>query len=155
MVKRTKINPRQNNHFATCRPNFRSSVLLERIELSGTVFSSRGEGKKFLELPWVKRQIKQKLGFTPYQGTLNVMLSEESVKRKKLLEKAHSIKVCPADGYCSGALIKAFIGKLECAIVVPEVAGYPKGVLEIIAPVNLRETLQLEDGGEVTVTVIL
>jgi len=128
---------------------------LKRVELNGTVFSSRGEGKKFLELPWVKRQIKQKLGFTPYLGTLNVMLSEESVKRKKLLEKAHSIKVCPADGYCSGALIKAFIGKLECAIVVPEVTGYPKGVIEIIAPVNLRETLQLEDGGEVTVTVNL
>jgi riboflavin kinase len=128
---------------------------LKRIEFNGKVFSSRGEGKKFLELPWVKRQIKQKLGFTPYAGTLNVMLSEESVKRKKLLEKAHSIKIYPADGYCSGKLIKAFIGKLECAIVVPEVAGYPKGVLEIIAPVNLREALQLEDGGEVTVTVNL
>jgi riboflavin kinase len=128
---------------------------LKRIELSGKIFSSRGEGKKFLELPWVKRQIKQKLGFTPYLGTLNVMLSEESVKRKKLLEKAHSIKVYPADGYCNGTFIKALIGTLECAIVVPEVAGYPKGVLEIIAPVNLRETLQLEDGGEVTVTVIL
>jgi len=155
MVKRTKINPRQNNHFATCRPNFRSSVLLKRIEFSGTVFSSRGEGKKFLDLPWVKRQIKQKLGFIPYSGTLNVMLSEESIKLKKLLEKAHSIKVCPTDGYCSGTLIKAFIGTFECAIVVPEVAGYPKGVLEVIAPVNLREQLQLEDGGEVTVTVIL
>jgi riboflavin kinase len=128
---------------------------LKRIELSGKVFSSRGEGKKFLELPWVKRQIKHKLGFTPYPGTLNVMLSEESVKRKKLLEKAHSIKVCPADGYCSGTFIKALIGTLECAIVVPEVPAYPKGVLEIIAPVNLRETLQLEDGCEVTVTVIL
>ena len=128
---------------------------MKRIELNGTVFSSRGEGKKFLELPWVKQQIKQKLGFTPYPGTLNMMLSEESVKRKKLLEKAHPIKVFPADGYCSGTLIKAFIGKLECAIVIPEVAGYPKGVLEIIAPVNLRETLQLEDGGEVTVTVNL
>jgi riboflavin kinase len=128
---------------------------LKRIELNGTVFSSRGEGKKFLELPWVKQQIKQKLGFTPYPGTLNMMLSEESVKRKKLLEKAHPIKVFPADGYCSGTLIKAFIGKLECAIVIPEVAGYPKGVLEIIAPVNLRETLQLEDGGEVTATVNL
>lgn len=155
MAKGTKITLRQNNHFATCRPNFRSSVLLKRIELNGKVFSSRGEGRKFLELPWVKRQIKQKLGFTPYPGTLNVRLSEESVKRKKLLEKAQSIKVCPADGYCSGTLIKAFIGKLECAIVVPEVAGYPKEVLEIIAPVNLRETLQLKDGGEVTVTVNL
>ena len=128
---------------------------MKRIELNGKVFSSRGEGRKFLELPLVEQQIKQKLGFTPYLGTLNVKLSEESTKRKKLLEKTRAIKVCPADGYCSGKLIKAFISKLECAIVIPEVAGYPKRVLEIIAPVNLRETLQLEDGGEVTVTVNL
>jgi riboflavin kinase len=128
---------------------------LKRIKLSGTVFSGGGEGKKFLDLPWVKRQIEEKLGFVPYHGTLNVVLSEESVKRKKLLEKARSIKVCPSNGYCNGALFKAFIDTLECAIVVPEVAGYPKGVLEIIASVNLKETLQLEDSDEVTVTVNL
>lgn len=128
---------------------------MDKIKLSGTVFSGGGKGKKFLELPWVKRQIEEKLGFTPYPGTLNVKLSEENVKHKKLLEKAHSIKVCPAEGYCSGMLIKASIGTLECAIVVPEVAGYPKDLLEIIAAVNLRETLQLEDCYEVTVTVNL
>jgi riboflavin kinase len=128
---------------------------LKKVELSGTVFSGGGEGKKFLGLPWVNQQIEKSLGFVPYPGTLNVMLSEESAKRRKLLEKVPSIKICPADGYCNGLLFKVFIGTLECAIVVPEVAGYPKDVLEIIASVNLRETLQLEDGGEVTVTVNL
>jgi riboflavin kinase len=126
---------------------------LKEVKLSGTVFSGGGEGKKFLALPWVTQQIKEKLGFTPYPGTLNVKLSAESMKHRNLLEKAHSIKVCPAEGYCKGLLIEAFIGNLECAIVVPDVAGYPKNVLEIIAAVNLREVLQLEDGSEVTVTV--
>jgi len=128
---------------------------LERITLCGTVFSGGGEGKEFVDLPWVKRQIEETLGFIPYSGTLNLRLSEKSVKRRKLLEKAHSIKVCPAEGYCNGVLIKASIRALECAIVVPEIAGYPKNVLEIVASVNLREKLQLEDGGEVTVTVNL
>ena len=128
---------------------------MERIELNGKVFSSLGEGKIFLELPWVKRQIKQKLGFTPYAGTLNIRLSDESANQRKLLENAAFMKIRPAEGYCNGKLIKASIGKLDCAIVVPEVAGYPKGAIEIIAPVNLRETLQLEDGGEVKVSVNL
>jgi riboflavin kinase len=128
---------------------------MEKINLTGTVFSGGGEGKKFLELSWVKQQIKQKLGFAPYPGTLNVMLSKESATRRKRLEKAHSIKICPADAYCTGALFKAFIGTLQCAIIVPEVEGYPKALLEIIAPHNLREALQLEDGSEVTVTVNL
>jgi riboflavin kinase len=134
---------------------FRSNGLVERVTLCGRVFSGEGEGEKFVDLPWVKRQIEAKLGFIPYSGTLNLRLSEESVKRRKLLEKAHSIKVCPAEGYCNGVLIKASIGTLECVIVVPEIAGYPMNVLEIIASVNLREKLQLEDGAEVAVSVNL
>ena len=128
---------------------------MKKIKLSGKVFSGQGEGEKFLELPWVKRQVKEKLGFIPYHGTLNVRLSEESAKRRKLLEKATSMKVCPAEGYCSGKIFKAFVGVLECAIVIPEVAGYPRDVLEIIAPANLREKLQLADGDKITVTVNL
>ncbi len=128
---------------------------MKKIKLSGKVFSGRGEGEKFLELPWVKRQVKEKLGFIPHHGTLNIMLSEKSAKRRKLLEKATSMKVCPAEGYCSGKIFKAFVGVLECAIVIPEVAGYPRDVLEIIAPANLREKLQLADGDKITVTVNL
>ena len=126
---------------------------MKKIVLSGTVFSGGGEGKKFVDLPWGKRQIEETLGFIPYSGTLNLRLSEESEKSRNLLEKAHSVKVCPSEGYHSGEIIKTSIGTLKCAIVVPEIAGYPKNVLEIIAPVNLREKLQLEDGAEVTVTV--
>lgn len=128
---------------------------MKTIKLSGKVFSGRGEGEKFLKLPWVKRQIQEKLGFIPYHGTLNVRLSEESTKHRKLLEKAPSTKICPAEGYCTGIILKAFIGGVECAIVIPKVAGYPRDVLEIIAPANLREKLQLEDGAEITVTVNL
>jgi riboflavin kinase len=128
---------------------------LKKIKLSGKVFSGRGEGEKFLEMPWVKRQIKGKLGFTPYLGTLNVRLFEENAKRRKLLEKATAMQVCPAEGYCSGKIFKASVGVLECAIVVPEVPGYATDILEIIAPANLREKLQLADGDQITVTVNL
>jgi riboflavin kinase len=128
---------------------------LKKLKLSGKVFSGQGEGTKFLDLPWVRRQVKEKLGFTPYHGTLNVRLSEESAKRRQLLERAASMTVCPAEGFCTGKIFKAFVGELTCAVVIPEVSGYPADVLEIIAPVNLREVLQLVDGDEVTVTVSL
>ncbi len=119
------------------------------------MFFGKGEGKEFLDLPWVKQQIEEKLGFTPYPGTLNIQLTTEGANRRKLLEKIQSIKVYPADGYCTGLIFKAFIGKLECAIIIPQTTDYPKDILEIIAPSNLREKLQLEDGDEITVTVSL
>jgi riboflavin kinase len=128
---------------------------MKKIEFSGKVFSGKGGGKKFLELQWVKRQINAILGFTPYAGTLNIRLSDKSAEQRKLLENAASLTVRPAEGYYSGKLFKASIGMLECAIVIPEVAGYPENILEIIAPVNLREKLQLADGDEIAVTVSL
>jgi riboflavin kinase len=126
---------------------------LKKKEFSGRVFSGRGEGEKFLELPWVKQQIEEKLGFTPYNGTLNLRLSEQSVKRRRLLEMAASLEVCPAEGYCLGRVFRASVVGLGCAVVLPAVAGYPEDVLEIIAPVNLREEVRLVDGAEVVVTV--
>ena len=126
---------------------------MPKILFKGTVFSGTGEGRKFIDLPWVKQQIKEKLGFTPYSGTLNIRLSKDSVKQKKLLESAKRMEINPEKGYCTGLLIKAKIGSLECAIVVPQVPNYPSDVIEIIAPVYLRERLSIADGSEVAVTV--
>ena len=128
---------------------------MKRIELIGTVFSGQGNGRRFLELPWVKRQVMEKLNFSPYSGTLNLKLNEESMKKRKLLQKAPAEIIFPAKGYYKGALFKTYIGILECAIVIPEVPEYPDDLLEVIASENLRKLLQLEDGCEVTVTVSL
>lgn len=128
---------------------------MKRIKLTGKVFSGTGEGRKYLTLPWVKRQIEEKLGFTPYPGTLNILLSEESARRRKLLETTDAMKIHPAEGYCSGLLHKAYIEEVECAIVIPEVAGYPRDYLEVISADYLRAKFQLEDGDIVTVTANL
>ena len=126
---------------------------MKRIKLTGKIISGAGEGEKFVSLPWVKRQIEEKLCFAPYPGTLNMILSEENTKRRKLLETVSSTEICPVKGYSSGMLYKAQLGKLECAIVIPEVANYPEDCLEIIAAENLREKLKLRDGNIITVTV--
>ena len=128
---------------------------MKRIELKGLVFSGEGSGKKFVDLPWVSQQISEKLDFIPYSGTLNLRLNEKSLKWKKLLEKTPTEKIVPVKGYFNGALFKAFIGILECAIVVPLIPDYPEDLLEVIASVNLRKALELEDGCEVKVTVNL
>ncbi len=124
------------------------------VRLKGNVFSGTGEGAKFVELPWVKKQIEEKLGFTPYPGTLNMKLLENSVNLKKLLKRAKPIEILPNKGFCRGKCFKAHLANgLDCVIVLPEVISYPDNVIEIIAPVNLREKLQLKDGDIVEVMV--
>ena len=126
---------------------------MPEITLEGTVFSGTGEGKKFIDLPWVKAQIEAKLGFTPFSGTLNLHLTQQSTEQRKLLEKAKTQEIIPASGYCRGLLVKATIGNVGGAIVVPQIPSYPSSVLEVIAPVCLRERLNLSDGSTVAVTV--
>jgi riboflavin kinase len=126
---------------------------LPQLTFKGTVFSGNGGGRKFISLPWVKRQIREKLGFTPYSGTLNIRLTKESVRQKKLLKKAEKFEISPVKGYCTGTLIEAHMEELKCGIVLPQVPNYPQDVLEVIAAWNLRERFKIEDGSEVCVTV--
>jgi riboflavin kinase len=126
---------------------------LPQITFKGTAFSGNCEGRKFISLPWVKRQIQEKLGFTPYSGTLNIRLTKESVRQKKMLKKAEKFEISPEKGYCTGTLIEARMEGLKCGILLPQVPNYPQDVLEVIAAWNLRERFKIEDGSEVCVTV--
>lgn len=126
---------------------------MPQLTFEGTVFSGKGTGKKFIDLPWVKRQIYKKLGFSPYSGTLNIRLTEESKAKRKLLDSAKGLQIEPEKGYYSGVLFRASIGPLGCAIVVPVMPSYPKDVLEVIAPVYLRGKLGLSDGSLVAVAI--
>jgi riboflavin kinase len=131
-------------------------IQLKALRIKGMVFSGKGEGTKFIKLPWVRRQITEKLGFTPHLGTLNIKLSRESLKFKTILEMAEAIEISPDAGFHGGRCFKAYLmNDLKCAVVIPETSDYPKDVLELIAPVNLREKLRLGDGDCVDVKILL
>ncbi len=128
---------------------------MKTLIFKGTVVSGQGSGKKFLSLPWVLSQVEAKLGYTPFLGTLNLRLDSCSAARKKQLAKAKTENICPAEGYCVGLLVAARISGWECAVVLPQVKSYPEDMLEVIAPINLREQLQLKDGDSAKVSVTL
>jgi len=129
---------------------------LKALCIKGVVFSGKGEGARFTELPWVKKQITEKLGFTPHSGTLNVKLTEDELKNRTLLEKAEAIEILPAKDFSRGRCFKAnLMDNLKCAVVIPEVPNYPRDIVEVIAPTNLREKLQLRDGDSVEVKILM
>jgi riboflavin kinase len=119
--------------------------------IEGTVFSGKGEGKKFVALPWVTKQIEALVGFLPYLGTLNLMLSEENQKKKAKLQSSGGFAIKPEEGFFEGKLFPAKIMGFACAVIVPLVPNYPNDVLEIIAKENLREKLKIKDGSHVEV----
>ncbi len=115
--------------------------------LKGTVCSGKGQAAKFIELPWVRKQIAEKLGFTPHPGTLNLRLISEANENAILLKKGNAIEILPAKGFHRGWCFKASLSEdFPCAIIMPDVSGRPEDMVEIIAPVNLRRALQLGNG---------
>jgi riboflavin kinase len=124
-----------------------------QIEFIGTAFTGQGRGKVFLEMPWVMRQLKEITGFTPYLGTLNLHLTQESTKQRIQLTPDNGALVKPENGYLPGYLYKAKIFDTDCYVVVPEVPSYPKDVLEVIAQDNIRKKFNVKDGEAVTVFV--
>jgi len=125
------------------------------VTVKGKVFTGFSEGKKFTELPWVKRRVKEKLGFTPYAGTLNIILPPD-LQISKLLNEFKGWEIPPENGYFPGYFHKALInGEIHGAVVRPSIPRYPRDVVEILAPICLRERFNLKDGDEVEVKIWL
>ena len=126
---------------------------MKTLQLKGRIFSGKGKGAEFVNLSWAKKQIEEKFGFMPHPGTLNIRLDGKNTKMKKALMNAGGAEIVPAPGYCRGRIFQASIMKVKCAVVIPEVLGYPEDVVEVISRANLREKLHLEDSSWVEVKV--
>ena len=97
--------------------------------------------------------MEEKLGFKPYPGTLNIGLDGKSTKMRKALMDAKGAEILSPPGFCRGKIFQAIIMNVKCAVVIPEVPGYPEDALEVVSSTSLREKLHLADGKMVEVKV--
>jgi len=132
------------------------------VELTGAVTSGMGEGRHYVTLPGYMKQFRERLGYEPFPGTLNVELTDASVRRRSALE---SIEPVDIDGWeddertygpavCYPAMVAVDDHAVEPAhVIAPERTHHDDDQLEVIAPEKLREQLSLQDDDLVTVTV--
>jgi riboflavin kinase len=129
----------------------------EILELEGKVLKGLGEGQYYVNIPGYRKQFEEKLHFVPFPGTLNIQLSESSSALRNLLREMPAARVEGFnDGertFGGGKCYLVVIGGIEAAIVSPERTHYPSDLIEIIAPVKLRDALELNDGDRVVVQV--
>lgn len=124
--------------------------------LSGKVITGLGEGQYYISLEGYREQFREKLGFDPYPGTLNIKLDEKSIDiRKKVTESINIMGFTDMKRtFGKGSCFRIRISDIEGAVITPERTHYPEDIIEIIAPVNLRTDLDLKDGHNVIVEVI-
>jgi len=126
------------------------------IKVTGAVASGLGEGQYYLEKPGYRRQIADKLGFTPFLGTLNLKVGEQELAKLEMVSPASRVRLNSfrADGRTFGEAdcISVLIGDIQCAIVMPR-RSHHTGVLEIISAAHLRKALGLRDGDPVELVI--
>lgn len=125
------------------------------IELEGRVCRGLGDGALFTQLDWVVREMRGKLGFAPYPGTFNLAMSGPVwADARSRLRQAAGIAIDPPAGFCAAKCFPVVIdGRIEGAAVMPDVADYPDDKFEILAPVGVRQELDLRDGDAVRLRV--
>jgi riboflavin kinase len=128
------------------------------LELEGNVLTGLGEGQYYVNIPGYRKQFEEKLRFSPFPGTLNVKLSENSSAIRNRLQSLPAVQIEGFnDGertFGGGKCYPVNVGGIEAAMVTPERTHYPSDLIEIIAPVNLRNTLSLKDGDRVVIQII-
>ena len=126
--------------------------------LVGRLATGIGMGRTFTQLDWARRQFSEKLGIDPFPGTLNVIVDDpDSMPVWVRLKRTEGVRMeNPNNGPhdCDAKCWPASIcGKVEGAIVFPLVENYPPAQIELIAEIGVRQTLGIEDGDTVALTV--
>lgn len=132
--------------------------LTDHVTIHGTITSGMGEGGYYICQEKYIKQFRSKLGFVPFEGTLNVVIDDEDINKLEVIRSiaGHSINGFNADGRTFGNVVayNAKIRNIDCAIVIPERSHYVN-VIEIICQYHLRRTLSLNDGDHVDVKINL
>lgn len=119
--------------------------------IKGQVTTGQGKGSYFTSLPWFCDQVKTKLGFNPYPGTLNLHLAQgEALKVKNYM--GEGVEIVPDDpNFCSATCHPVLIdGMIWGGLIKPVATTHPPETVEIIAPVSIRKSLKVKDGEDIT-----
>jgi len=131
------------------------------IDFEGSVVSGMGEGAYYMSLDGYKRQFKEKLGYEPYPGTLNVRLTDQIfMNARRELGKHQSIFLEGfSDGTRTYGWVKCYRAVINdgavsnAAVLVLERTHYDDSMLEVIAPESIKHATGIKNGDRVKVQV--
>ena len=130
----------------------------DKLTISGKIVSGAGKAAFFTQLDWVQMQCREKLGFKPFPGTLNLAVDEKKAPLITALCKKYGLTLEPPDeDFCAGHVYPASIMGVTGAIVAPAdvVRVHADNIIELIAPISLKDALDADDGDEILMIIDL
>jgi riboflavin kinase, archaea type len=135
----------------------------ETMDFEGNVISGMGEGAYYMSLEGYRIQFREKLGYEPYPGTLNVRLTDQIYMNGRLeLGKHPSIFINGfSDGTRTYGWVKCYRATINdgaidnAAVLVLERTHYDDSMLEVIAPISIKHAAGIKNGDRIKVQVRL
>ena len=133
------------------------------IDFEGKVVSGMGEGAYYMSLEGYRKQFKEKLGYEPYAGTLNIRLIDQIfMNARRELGKQPSIFINGfSDGTRTYGWVKCYRAVINdgrvnnAAVLVLERTHYDDSMLEVISPESIKQATGITNGDRVKVQVQL
>ncbi|MBQ9161222.1 MAG: DUF120 domain-containing protein [Methanobrevibacter sp.] len=117
------------------------------MKINGEVTTGLGKAAYFLSQEFYTNEFKKNLGFIPYPGTLNVIVSDEYLDEINDIKDSCENLIKPDEGFGAVKYIESILNdEVRGAIVFPAKTTHEENYLEFIAEDKLREKLGLEDG---------
>lgn len=117
------------------------------MKIDGEVTTGLGKAAYFLSQEFYTREFKKNLGFIPFPGTLNIIVSDEYLDEISEIKNNCENLIKPDEGFGAVKYIEAKLNdQIEGAIVFPAKTTHEENYLEFIAETKLRDELMLNDG---------
>ncbi len=129
----------------------------KKMTIKGEIVLGLGEGGYYISLEGYKKQFREKLGFEPFPGTLNLKLNKEQEEKRLMLREMEPIIIegwkTPDRSFGDLFAYKCKIDNIEGAIVIPVRTHHGTEVLELVSSVNIKKKLGKKDGDLIVVEI--
>ena len=117
------------------------------MKIDGEVTTGLGKAAYFLSQEFYTREFEKNLGFIPYPGTLNIIVSDDYLDEINEVKDNCENIIKPETEFGAVNYIEAVLNdEIKGAIVFPAKTAHDENYLEFIAEDRLRDKLCIEDG---------
>jgi CTP-dependent riboflavin kinase len=130
----------------------------DKLTVSGKIVRGDGKATFFTQLDWVQKQCREKLGFKPFPGTLNLAVDEKKAPLIAAFCQKYGLTLEPPDeAFCTGHVYPVSIMGVTGAIFAPadDVRVHADNIIELVAPTSLKDALDVDNGDEIMLVITL
>ena len=121
------------------------------MKIEGEVTTGLGKAAFFLSQEFYTSEFEKNLGFVPFPGTLNIVVSDDHLDEINKIKNSCENLIKPDEGFGAVKYIEAILNdEVNGAIVFPAKTTHEENYLEFISENRLRDELNLEDGDVVS-----